>query len=60
MTPHPAETELKALKLALWRWSKAETYAEACKRWRALSELIGVDLAREEPELAKSASEVQS
>lgn len=49
MTPHPAEIELKALKLALWRWANAKTYADACHRWRELSELIGVDIAQDEP-----------
>lgn len=49
MTPHPAELELKALKLARWRWANAKTYADACQRWRELSELIGVDIAQDEP-----------
>lgn len=47
-TPHPAEIELKALKLALWRWANSKTYVEGCKRWRELSELIGVDIAQDE------------
>lgn len=54
-TPHPAELELKSLKLALWRWSNARTYAEGCQRWRELSNLIGIDIAKDDSETRPAA-----
>lgn len=53
------EAELKALKLALWRWSNAKTYADGCQRWRELSELIGIDLAQPEAVANQPAEEAR-
>jgi hypothetical protein len=46
MTP---EEELRALKIALWRWQNSTSWQQGCDRWKEVSKLIGWDMAKDEP-----------
>ena len=47
--PADPATELQALKKALWVWANSKTYADGCRNWRGLTELIGFDPATDKP-----------